>query len=185
MDHLRDNDITRAAIKATNLTFEELLDDVELTLGEPNRPEQWPITWTTNKIGPECLPDIHPFAVLVWLYKQEVRDWPDHQEAAWRYVNKAEYASSFIEAKRGKVNGANSTNAKYEKSREHAKVSAKELIDADQDHSLRKKTVIEEVSKRLINARLYSPDERTLWKWLTTANVIPAYMTRGGRPRKT
>lgn len=80
--------------------------------------------------------------------------------------------------------GAARTNTKFAKAKKFARQEASELVAADTLCEREKSDIVEQVTTRLIEKRLYSPAKKVLWAWLTAPpSVIPAYMRKGGRPK--
>ena len=121
-----------------------------------------------------------------WLTKDQVSRLMDMAQSRHRLqATVAERLAA--ESRDNRRAGSKITNSRYQESCEAARAIAADLVAGDTDRVLRKAALIERVRDELIRLRHYAPqDDETLWsRWLkATPSVIPAYMSKGGRPPK-
>ena len=83
--------------------------------------------------------------------------------------------------------GAHKTNEPREQAKHFARATAQELWENDTHHEIDKEWMIDLCLSELNRYGMFTPSRDWLWrKWLKESpSVIPARVSKGGRPRKT
>lgn len=86
-----------------------------------------------------------------------------------------------IQDTRKRIVAANRTNKPYKNAEKFCIETAKSLWQNDGDREIQKQDMLRLLLGELKTKGLATPNKRTLWGWLTAANIVPEYASRGGR----
>lgn len=94
---IRGSALTQAALKATGLTLESLAASIKVEPTDDPFPETWSLSFHAGLFPDERIPDVHPLAVMLWLYSSSAEHHPACQAAAGSYLARREYALAYAD----------------------------------------------------------------------------------------